>query len=315
MPVLVHNPASVWYTGGTSVVSMDNNDEDNQYRKLAVHAPAFNRFTGAVAVPQVVGVFDPARIKSFDPLSRVPLGAYQPMVVGPASAASRTALGGHDLRPNQNLGGYVSQPVDLVTSLSALPALQNDGYYGAHLPVKDPISVIRVRVAGVTGPDPVSLERIREVAQQIAVRTHLDVDIVAGSSPSPTAISLPGGKFGQPRDRRRGADRAHRGHDRLPGCRDRLTARRRRQRAGPWRGLHRRRRDSRPGPARGGRCPSPSGPPSWQPFVLSAGASQPSGGWWSPKARSSACSAQPSGPAWAWQASLNLPGSIRLVSL
>lgn len=58
--------------------------------------------------------------------------------------------------------------------------------------------MIRVRVAGVTGPDPVSLERIREVAQQIAVRTHLDVDIVAGSSPAPTALALPAGKYGQP---------------------------------------------------------------------------------------------------------------------
>ena len=59
--------------------------------------------------------------------------------------------------------------------------------------------MIRVRVAGVTGPNAVSLERIREVAQQIELRTHLDVDIVAGSSPTPTTIDLPAGKFGQPR--------------------------------------------------------------------------------------------------------------------
>src|ERR1700746_2098167 len=39
---------------------------------------------------------------------------------------------------------------------------------------------------------------MREVAQQIERRTGLDVDIVAGSSPSPTAIDLPAGKFGQP---------------------------------------------------------------------------------------------------------------------
>ena len=58
--------------------------------------------------------------------------------------------------------------------------------------------MVRVRVAGVTGPNPVSLERIREVAQQIEVRTGLDVDIVAGSSPSPTTIDLPAGTFGQP---------------------------------------------------------------------------------------------------------------------
>ena len=111
-------------------------------------------------------------------------------------AAGRWAAA--DLLPSQNLGGYVSQPVNLITSLSALPALQNSIQYDGNLHASDPISVIRVRVAGVTGPNPVSLERIREVAQQIAVRTHLDVDIVAGSSPAPTTVDLPAGKFGQP---------------------------------------------------------------------------------------------------------------------
>ncbi len=82
--------------------------------------------------------------------------------------------------------------------MSALPALQNAGYYNGNLHPNDPISVIRVRVAGVTGPNAVSLARIREVAQQIEQRTHLVVDIVVGSSPRPTAIDLPAGKFGQP---------------------------------------------------------------------------------------------------------------------
>ena len=38
----------------------------------------------------------------------------------------------------------------------------------------------------------------REVAQQIALRTHLPVDIVDGSSPKPTTIDVPAGRFGQP---------------------------------------------------------------------------------------------------------------------
>lgn len=193
---LTHNPPSAWYAGGAQVASMD--DEDNQFRKVSVHAPAKTTFTSIPASPQLVGIFNPAKIKAFDPLSAVPLGAYQPVVAAPATAASRRALHGSDLLPNQNLGGYVSQPVDLVTTLSALPALENSGYYGTDVHARDSISVIRVRVAGVTGPNPVSLERIREVAQQIAVRTHLEVDIVAGSSPSPTTIDLPAGKFGQP---------------------------------------------------------------------------------------------------------------------
>jgi putative ABC transport system permease protein len=194
-PLLVHNPGSVWYTGGESVVPMD--DEDNQYRALTVHAPVGTSYTGALASPQLVGIFNPAKINSFDPLSKVPLGAYQPVAAAPANAASRTALDGSDLLPNQNLGGYVSQPVNLITTLAALPALHDAGY-GAGLHAADPISVIRVRVAGVTGPNPVSLERIREVAQEIDLRTHLDVDIVAGSSPEPVTIDLPAGRFGQP---------------------------------------------------------------------------------------------------------------------
>ena len=173
-------------------------DEDNQYRTVSVHAPATTTFTSFPASPQLVGTFNPAKINEFDPLSRVPLGAYEPVVAAPADPAANRALHGGDLLPNQNVGGYVSQPVDLVTTLSALPALENEGYYGTGLPANDPISVVRVRVAGVTGPNPVSLERIREVAQQIKVRTGLDVDIVAGSSPSPTTIDLPAGTFGQP---------------------------------------------------------------------------------------------------------------------
>jgi putative ABC transport system permease protein len=194
VPLQGHNPLSTWRALGT-YVSMD--DEDSAYRGVSEHTNATGD-AGIVAAPQLVGTFDPARIHSFSALSEVPLGGYQPMVLAPATAASRRALHGGDLLPNQNLGGYVTQPVNLITSLSALPALQNSTQYGRNLHADDPISVIRVRVADVTGPNRLSLERIREVAQQIAVSTHLDVDIVAGSSPAPRIIDLSAGKFGQP---------------------------------------------------------------------------------------------------------------------
>ena len=80
---LTHNPPSAWYAGGAQVASMD--DEDNQYRKVSVHAPATTTFTSFAASPQLVGIFNPAKIKAFDPLSAVPLGAYQPVVAAPAS--------------------------------------------------------------------------------------------------------------------------------------------------------------------------------------------------------------------------------------
>lgn len=202
-PLLVVNPPSAWYTGGIAPVAMDN--ADNQYRAVTVHAPGVALAEPQEMAPgatqtgaQLAGVFDPAKVRSFDPLSRVPLGLYQPVAAAPANAVARNALHGRDLLPSQNLGGYVTQPVDLITTLSALPALESNPWFGAGLPGSDPVSVIRVRVAGVRGPDPVSLERIRQVAQQIVTRTHLAVDIVAGSSPAPTTIGLPAGKFGQP---------------------------------------------------------------------------------------------------------------------
>ena len=197
-PSQVVNGPSVWSTGSLARVAMD--DEDSQYRTVTSHAKVTAQAASAggspLALIKVAGVFDAARMRSFDPLSQVPLGAYQPVVAAPASTASSRVLHG-DLLPSQNLGGLVSQPVNLITTLSALPALENSRSY-VGVPAADPISVIRVRVAGVTGADALSRERINAVAQQIEQSTGLDVDIVAGSSPSPVTIDLPAGKFGQP---------------------------------------------------------------------------------------------------------------------
>jgi putative ABC transport system permease protein len=198
VPRRVVNPPSVWYIGGGYAAAMD--DEDSQYRTVTSHVNVNAQNSPAGQIPpliKVAGVFDPARIKSFDALSQVPLGDYQPVAAVPASAASRRVLHGADLLPSQNLGGLVSQPVNLVTTLSALRLLENSSFFsGVH--AADPISVIRVKVAGVTGPGPISRERINAVAQQIEQRTGLDVDIVAGSSPSPVTIGLPADRFGPP---------------------------------------------------------------------------------------------------------------------
>ena len=196
--VTVRNPESVWSFSvpGFGGVPMDG--AASAYRVIREHENTNASQVYAIPEPGAVGEFDPGKVRAFDPLSEVPLGPYQPTAPAPADAASRRALGGHDLLPSLNLGGYVSQPVQLITTLSALPFLENSAVFTGDLHAADPISVIRVRVAGVTGPNPVSLERIKEVAQLIAVRTHLAVDIVTGSSPAPTTVSLPAGAFGQP---------------------------------------------------------------------------------------------------------------------
>ena len=202
-PLGVDNPFPVWRSaienGGVVPAPMDN--ADNQYRNIQDHGPTSNSFSGGVfpePFPRLAGVFDPGKVRAFDRLSEVPLGAFAPTTAAPADAASRSALHGSDLLPSLNIGGYVSQPPQLITTLDALPALEDSAFFSGDLHAGDPISVIRVRVAGVTGPNPVSLERIKEAAQLIIARTGLDVDIVAGSSPAPTAVSLPAGAFGQP---------------------------------------------------------------------------------------------------------------------
>ncbi len=58
--------------------------------------------------------------------------------------------------------------------------------------------MVRVRVAGVVGPDEESLARIERVATLIDERTGLEVDVTAGSSPAPQEVVLAAGKFGRP---------------------------------------------------------------------------------------------------------------------
>jgi ABC-type antimicrobial peptide transport system permease subunit len=77
------------------------------------------------------------------------------------------------------------------------PFLNSKYYAGAN--GRAPISVIRVRVKGVAGPDAVSQARVRQVATDIHDRTGLQVDITAGSSPKRLHVQLPPGKYGRPR--------------------------------------------------------------------------------------------------------------------
>jgi putative ABC transport system permease protein len=196
VPAVVRNPVSVWGSRSTGFYPVPLDNAGPQYRALQLHARGPS--SSIVTLPVAVGTFSPAKLQTFDPLSRVPLGPYQPTAAVPADAASRAALGGSDLLPSLNLGGVVSQPVQLVTTLASLHTLENRKYGGGASLARAPVSVIRIRVAGVTGPDPASLNRIKTVAEQIEARTHLTVDIVAGSSPAPTTIALPAGPAGPP---------------------------------------------------------------------------------------------------------------------
>jgi putative ABC transport system permease protein len=85
----------------------------------------------------------------------------------------------------------------MLTTLAAASAFTDPSVF-TDTTSSAPISVIRVRVAGVTGPDRVSLARIQQVATLIHQRTGLDVDITAGSSPTPITVQLPPDRHGRP---------------------------------------------------------------------------------------------------------------------
>jgi ABC-type lipoprotein release transport system permease subunit len=216
-PITTSNPGSIWQTGpqeGGATLLAPPGNEDTQFQHLVVHQSnlAVNLSTGVggfVAL-NVVGQFDPDKLPGFNPLSAVPLETYYPPVVTGANAASRKALKDQPLGPTMNLGGYVTQPPLLLTTITAMEQMLSQACYiesNKEVPsctrygvtdVSAPISAIRVRVANVHGFEPIDRARILAVAAAIKKATGLQVDITAGSSPTSVDVDLPAGCCGEP---------------------------------------------------------------------------------------------------------------------
>ena len=200
-PQVVRNRDSVFSREGDGGWAPLEN-RDVQFRSLhphrETHAQIENERGDELANPAftVVGRFDPERLAGFSELAAVPLETYYPPSLQAADDATAEVLDGQPLLPTQNLGDYIAQPPLILTTLDNLP-LFTDGLRFKR-ETDAPISVIRVRVAGVTGPDAESRERIRRVAQTIHERTGLAIDVTAGSSPQTLRVDLPAGDFGRP---------------------------------------------------------------------------------------------------------------------
>jgi putative ABC transport system permease protein len=206
-PLPTRNAASVWRNSFAGLINggfyqAPQENRDVQFRRI-VEYPASNLENGNLPFApdfEVVGRYDPAKLPGFSPLSRLPLETYYPPKLDAADAATRRVLHGRPLLPTQNMGGYIQQPPLMLTTLQGLRALLDPQAFPNVRPAERaaPISVVRVRVAGVKGPDALSRARIRTVAQLIHDRTGLAVDITAGSSPHELLVDLPRGRFGQP---------------------------------------------------------------------------------------------------------------------
>ncbi|WP_066941084.1 FtsX-like permease family protein [Microtetraspora fusca] len=195
-PEIWKNPANekmfgevaTYIGGGERYASAPAGAADAQFRPLH---PVFVPDIGMLAT-RVIGRFDPEKLPGFSELAGLPMETYQPPAARPGDSRTGKLLGGRDLLPNDNVGGYLQMPPLLLTNLEGLGRINSVTGGTA------PLSVVRVRVAGVTGPDAVSRERISQVARDIVAATGLDVDITIGSSPSPMTVDLPAGSYGRP---------------------------------------------------------------------------------------------------------------------
>lgn len=179
---------------------------------VAIHrntARAYDPQAGGINMPDAamgaVGTFDPAKVSLGSALSAVPMDTYFNPGADGADEASRQALGGQRLAPNANVTGLLSQPPLMLTTMASLPAIFDPGAYNTEpgypeyqLNTDAPISVVRVRLAGDVGIDAVSRERVRVIAEEIAQRTGLQVDITLGSSPTAVTVHYPAGDYGRP---------------------------------------------------------------------------------------------------------------------
>jgi ABC-type lipoprotein release transport system permease subunit len=197
-PAPVHKSDDVWQSAAHfGFVDAPLSAKGPAYRRMTVHEGATTANLGAVfSAMHAVGQFDPRKLKGGDPDRDSVLDPYTAPGLAGADDRSRRLLGGRTLLPNGNLAGYLAQPPTVLTNLRSLPKFKSPNYKPAD--PSAPISVIRVRVAGVHGIDAVSRERVRQAAQQIQEHTHLTVDLVTGSSATTRIVTLPKVRGGRP---------------------------------------------------------------------------------------------------------------------
>ncbi len=148
-----------------------------------------------VVAGALVGTVNPQVVMRGRELTGAPMETFIPPRLTGADQRSAAALGGQQLLPNSSITGYVGAPPQLLANLAALPdLLKNLDSRQTQMP----LSAIRVRVAGIDRFDATARERVRVVAEEIAARTGLDVDIVLGSSGAQQTLILPAGKHGRP---------------------------------------------------------------------------------------------------------------------
>lgn len=198
--------AAVWggstERGAEGWADMPEEAADPAYRSIVPHRAMADEGSArrSALLLSAVGRFDVTRLPAWSELSAVPMETYFATGAAAGDDATRAALRGGDLAPNANFGGFLGQAPSILTTLDALPSFLDGNRFTNIDPAWSaaPLSVVRVRLAGELGLDELSRERVRLVAEQIATRTGLEVDIMVGSSPTQVPIALAEGAHGRP---------------------------------------------------------------------------------------------------------------------
>lgn len=152
-------------------------DEAPLYRPLAP-------YTASPLAFSVYGSYDFGALGSVqDPLAYVPLGIYEPPLATLRYDEAGRPVQPRELLPDLNPGGYIPRPPLALTTLDGAEFISGK---------PDFIDAVRVRVAGIAAYTPENVAKVERVAAEIRERTGLHVDVVAGSSPQPVLVKVPG---------------------------------------------------------------------------------------------------------------------------
>lgn len=130
-----------------------------------------------------IGFFDPNRLRlAHDPLNELPMETYRPAAASLVlDAGGRPVNPPVEIRPVESPGWFLTSPPAVLTTLEAAAKLK-----------ANPISAIRVRIAGSETTGETAQARAEAVAREIRDRTGLAVDIMLGSSPRRVLIHVCG---------------------------------------------------------------------------------------------------------------------------
>ncbi len=133
--------------------------------------------------PDWIGFYDPSKLRiSRDPANELPMETYRPataeLVIDSDNQPMNPSI---TLKPTDNPYDFLTNPPNMLTTIDAAEQILGD----------EPISAIRIKVAGVTEMSDDSQAVLERVAQDIEEQTGLITDITLGSSPQLTLTHVP----------------------------------------------------------------------------------------------------------------------------